>query len=145
MTELEQRPALQVIQGRPHDLPPQWDGEPVTWRPWHAARTTLQFHAPPEALACEQCGTVDEPAVARGSRPPADGATFTVSEPRRTRSGREYVRRVQRPAWPVRDLTAYRCRHCGHDQVRDDRTGEQWDLDAEDYGDDGSRPADVLF
>lgn len=109
---------------RTHDLPPLWDGQPITWHGWSPdTHTTLILHTPADRMACERCGTVDERRINWGSRPPApDG-----------------------PGWPVRDLWAARCRHCGHDQVTDERTGECWDLDPDDYGDSGSTEIDTLF
>lgn len=129
---------------RPFDLPPSWDGEPVTWGTWSEYDTTLAHHAPAEALACRECGAVAERAVNWGSRPPA---TETVLSPvtKRTRSGRTYINHEPRPARPVRDLCAFRCRHCGHDSVIDERTGESWELGPEDYTAEGSTPADTLF
>lgn len=108
-----------------HDLPPFWDGEPITWHGWppEESRTTLIHHVPADRMACEQCGTVDERLTNWGSRPPTpDG-----------------------PSWPVRDIWAARCRHCGHDQVHDERTNETWDLEPDDYTDTGSTETDTLF
>lgn len=102
------------------DLPPSWDGEPVSWTPWTAHRTTLAFHLPPDALACDQCGAVDEPATCWG------------------------IRAAEVPG-PIRDLSAARCRHCGHDVVTDHRTDQRWDLEPEDYGPGGSTPPGTLF
>lgn len=130
---------------QPQDLPPRWDGEPVTWTPWADHRTTLALHAKPEQLACHKCGTVDESLVCFGTRPPPPGDMETVPLRRHTRSGHPYESLRQVPARPVRDLTAYRCRHCSHDQVQDRRTGELWDLGPEDYGPQGSTPIDTLF
>lgn len=112
---------------RPYDLPPSWDGVPVTWGQWTKHRTTLAYHLPAEALACEQCGSVDERAVNWGTRPPAAEADN------------------RGPFHPLRDLCALRCRHCGHDQVLDERTDETWDLGPEDYTAEGSTPIETLF
>lgn len=103
------------------DLPPFWDGEPVQWDPWKNIRTTLALHLPADALACDKCGTVDEPATCWGSRPAYPGPH------------------------PIRDLSAARCRHCGHDVVTDHRTDQTWDLEPEDYGPAGSHPTETLF
>lgn len=129
---------------RAFDLPPRWDGEPITWGQWAEHDTTLAYHAPADALACEKCGTVAERSVNWGSRPPAT-ETVLSPVPKRTRKGREYINYEQVPAHPVRDLCALRCRHCGHDQVTDERTGELWDLGPEDYTAEGSGPIDTLF
>lgn len=130
---------------QPADMPPSWDGVPVKWSEWSEVRTTLALHAKPEQLACRECGAVDESLVCFGTRPPPEGATELVPVQRRTRSGKPYQVVEVNPAWPVRDLWAYRCRHCGHDQVEDKRTGELWDLGPEDYTAEGSTPADTLF
>lgn len=101
-------------------LPDLWDWEPVQWGEWSPPRrSTLLLHMPAEAMACEKCGTVDENLVAFGKRP----ARPSMGQDR-----------------PLRDLYAYRCRHCGHDTVTDQRTGEHWDLDESDYGITGSNP-----
>ena len=127
------------------DMPPKWDGVPVKWSEWSNVRTTLALHAKPETLACRECGTVDESMVCFGTRPPPEGAPELVPVQRRTRSGKPYQSVEFNPARPVRDLWAYRCRHCGHDQVEDKRTGELWDLGPEDYTAEGSTPTDTLF
>ncbi|MGH8605075.1 MAG: hypothetical protein ACREXR_20505, partial [Gammaproteobacteria bacterium] len=62
-----------------------------------------------------------------------------------TKSGRKYKVPHEVPSWPVRDLVAARCRHCGHDVVTDRRTGELWDLGEADYAPEGSYPSDTLF
>jgi hypothetical protein len=103
---LERPPAERV-----HDLPPRWDGQPVTWGDWSIeAPTTLVFHMGPEAFACPRCGTVEhQPLRCRGRYADIGGL-----------------------------LTATRCPHCAHDQVYDFETGELYDLEASDYGDEGS-------
>ncbi len=136
---------LKLVHDR-RDLPPSWDGVLVEWSEWSEGRTTLIHHAPPESLACAECGTVDEPIISFGKRPPADGVTFTTDKTRHTKSGRAYTWGTEEvPAWPVNDLIAARCRHCAHDVVTDRRTGERWDLDETDYGPDGSINTDTLF
>lgn len=130
---------------QPADMPPKWDGVPVTWTEWSGVRTTLALHLRPEQLACTACGSIDERLVCFGKRPPDAGAVEVVPKLKRTRSGKAYESMVEVPARPVRDLWAYRCRHCGHDQVEDQRTGELWDLGPEDYGPEGSAPDGMLF
>lgn len=127
-----------------HDLPPSWDGQPVEWTPWNDARSTLPLHVPAEALACDKCGAVDESLISWGKRPP-DRPTYPGTRTKTTKSGHRYEVAAEVPSWPVRDLSAARCRHCGHDVVTDTRTGESWDLEPEDYGPDGSTASDVLF
>lgn len=128
-----------------HDLPPAWDGVLVTWGEWSSGRSTLAHHVPADQLACDECGTVDEKTVNFGRRPPEPGATFKADRRKRTRTGHIYSVTEEVPAWPVKDLFAFRCRHCGHDTISDERTGETWDLDASDYGDTGSWPTETLF
>lgn len=110
---------------RRHDLPPAWDGHPVTWGPWHAATTTLRFHLELHELACEACGSLEEQLVATGRR--AAGDVDQVVE-----GGRVVLSDADTR------LYAFRCPDCGHDQVLEG--DELWDLDETDYGDDGSRP-----
>lgn len=135
--------SLSLVVSRP-DLPPFWDGEPVEWSEWSSLRTTLPLHLPADSFACDQCGAVDESLFCFGKRPPVE-ATVTTTRAKTTRSGHEYSVVCEVPSWPVRDLFAARCRHCGHDVVTDLRTDERWDLDESDYTADGSRPADTLF
>lgn len=129
---------------RPFDLPPSWDGQPVTWGPWSELDSTLAYHLSAEALACRKCGAVAERSTAWGVRPPAS-ATVLAEVPRHTRTGRAYLSHERVPARPVRDLFAARCRHCGHDTVSDERTGEVWELEPEDYSAEGSRASETLF
>lgn len=137
---------LTLAHSRRNDLPPFWDGVPVTWTDWSDdTRSTLILHLPAEALACDQCGSVDESRHAFGTRPPPEGATVTTTRTKKTKSGREYVVHENVPARPVRDLRASRCRHCGHDTIHDERTDQTWDLDETDYGPEGSAEDGVLF
>lgn len=119
-------------------LPATWDGVPVEWTDWRLDRTTLAYHAPLDELVCGKCGTVDESMHAMGKRPPAEGEMVRSTQTRKLKSGRTYEREVWVPAWPVYDLFAARCRHCGHDTVTDQRTGQAWDVDDSDYGPNGS-------
>ncbi|QDG87138.1 hypothetical protein [Pseudarthrobacter sp. NIBRBAC000502770] len=126
-----------------HDLPLLWDGVPVTWDAWSDYRSTLPLHVPADKMACHECGAVDESLIAWGIRPPAE-STFTTTTTKTTRSGHKYEAQVEVPAYPVHDIYAARCRHCGHDVVTDTRTNETWDLDETDYGPEGST-GDTLF
>lgn len=135
---------LRLVYSR-HDLPPSWDGQPVEWDEMSDDdhRSTIILHAPAAALACHKCGSVDEPRISWGKRPP-ESPTFSTTRTKTTRTGRKYEVPCEVEAWAVRDLIAARCRHCLHDVVTDTRTGESWDLDASDYGPEGSA-SDTLF
>lgn len=100
---------------RDHDLPPMWDGHPVTWTGWQIMNITIC--PPPKPECCQVCGSLAPRVINHGRY-------FRLDR----RTGRE-----QHPA-----LTAYRCPDCKTDQVCDWR-GVWWDLGPEDYGDDGSR------
>lgn len=129
-----------------HDLPPLWDCEPVMWHGWSPPemRTTLAFHLPADALACNQCGAIDENYCNFGSRvPQTDTEPEIVARYITPGNLDEVVRLV--PARPVRNLVAFRCRHCCHDRVHDLRTNQTWDLEPDDYTDAGSTPPDTLF
>jgi len=122
-----------------HDLPPLWDGRKVEWQGWTHYQSSMRFHRKPEK--CDNCGDVSgvEPSINLGIVAPLPGEKMTVPrEVKSKRSGREYVRNVEVDAWPLIQLVAFRCANCGHDQVHDQRTDEWWDLDEQDYGDEGS-------
>jgi hypothetical protein len=100
---------------RANDLPPTWDGVPVTWDGWTDTRwTTWIFHSKPEA--CEKCGSVAPQQSNMGVVARGDGA-----------------RQHQ-----VARFFAYRCPGCQLDTVIDIRTDTAWTLDETDYGQDGS-------
>lgn len=123
-----------MISGREHDLPPKWDGRDVTWRGWSSpSPTTADFHAPPEDRACTECGAIDHLETNLGTVAALPGDTETVEQIRRTRSGREYIRTVERPARTVATLMALRCQHCEHDDVVDMTTNTVWELNSTDY------------
>lgn len=101
-------------------LPDLWDWEPVKWSAWTDDLldvSSFRFHAPIEAWACNQCGSLGKLWVCTGIRP----ARADLGETR-----------------PLRNLYATRCQDCGHDTVTDQRTRETWDLDETDYGPAGS-------
>ena len=99
---------------RAHDLPPKWDGRPVEWEPeWQ--RDNLFICPPTAAPPCPGCGRVADRSHRTG--------TVTTDVGFRWR------------------LTAYRCVHCGHDEVHDHATDTTWGLDTSDYGDAGSWPS----
>ena len=133
---------LRLVHSR-HDLPPSWDGEPVTWDAWQDIRSSLALHVPAHELACDKCGAVDENLIAWGIRPPTE-PTYTTTKTKTTSTGRTYEAQVEVKAYPVRDIYASRCRHCNHDVVTDTRTDERWDLEEHDYGPEGST-SDTLF
>lgn len=103
--------SLKSINGLGNDLPPRWDGAPITWDGW----TEPGFICPPpkeHERACDQCGAIDT---------------------KRTNIGRTYASRLV-----DRILLASRCRHCKHDTVYDMHDDHLWDLDPSDYSDAGS-------
>lgn len=108
------RSKLSIISGLGNDLPPKWDGQPVTWHGWNYEPTTLEYHLPVDQRACDQCGTVAYQPINAGSRLCPD-------------HGHQ-----------IRDLFAFRCLHCKFDYVFDMRTNQSWDLDPSDYSDGGS-------
>lgn len=116
--QLEGQQALFFFDEEPpahrHDLPPLWDGVPVAWREWSRVDSTLILHLPADAFACDKCGAIDESDISNGRR------------------------------GQLINLTAYRCRHCGHDTVHDHLTDQWWDLDQTDYADIGSNEGAVL-
>lgn len=115
---MSDHPHRTLVHSRRHDLPPSWDGAPVTWDPWTETSTTLRFHT---ITACEQCGVINEPHVTHGLRTPE------ADQPR------------------IRDLVAFRCPDCGHDRVLDKRSDELWDLEPHDYDAAGSTADGVLW
>lgn len=96
-----------------NDLPPLWDGVPVTWLGWTVTWSTVMLHLPIDQVACDKCGGLGNRGINWGTRPTDD-----VS--------------------PCRDIVAARCQDCGHDTVTCHRTKTTWDLDPDDYSDAGS-------
>lgn len=97
-------------------LPRAWDGAPVEWSDLALTRGSLDLHVPPK---CERCGSASRPWRAGGTL--HLGRDEHTGQPRRTLA-----------------LFVSRCRDCQHDVVYDERTGELWDLDGDDYGPQGS-------
>jgi hypothetical protein len=122
---------FEVHRGLGNDLPPKWDGRPVEWEGWRNLETSMALHLPVDDLTCRACGAIGERAINSGKR------LRTFRKEQRTKSGAIYLS-TQRYRRPVRDLFAFRCRHCGHDQVLDTSTDQLWDLDPSDYSDEGS-------
>lgn len=98
----------------------------------------VDFHKPTNECACTECGSLADPDTNRGKVVAHWGETEAVEEVRCTKSGREYVRDVERPARQRAALVALRCPDCDHDQVLDMTTDEAWDFDSCDYTDSGS-------
>lgn len=99
------------------DLPPSWDGEPVTWNGWTRNSVgSLVHHCDPTELACRACGSIE--------------TTTLTNHGSINGWGR---------------LVVDRCPGCGHDTVTDQATGKLWDLDLSDYGPDGSRVEGTLW
>lgn len=128
-----------------HDLPPFWDGERVKWEPWSTGAQIIICPPPPlTAIACDQCGVIDQTKTLLCFGKRLETGEQQTSELRQLPSGNSYTRTTTRPPRHVRDLVAYRCPHCGHDRVWDKRTDDWWDLEPHDYEDTGST-ADTLF
>jgi len=106
------KPSLRVVRGLGNDLPPKWDGQPVTWEGWNHHPTTMELHLPDDQRACDQCGAIDS---------------------KRTNLGRTFRDNIV-----DKILLARRCRHCNHDTVYDLHADHLWDLDPSDYSDEGS-------
>ena len=123
-----ERPAAKT----PHDLPPRWDGRAVIWSPWVLADDgSLAFHSALADLACQQCGS-----LARQHW----RSVGLVSHLATTTHEQLHVAVATSTAGRCgeRRLSVRRCLDCGHDQVLDLTSDELWDLDATDYGPDGS-------
>ena len=120
------------VTSREHDLPPKWDGNAVLWSEWGENPFRHAFICPPprERRVCPRCGSIEDPVYARGMV--AQKRSTDVDRIRRYKA-------IGRPGEvaPWR-LFAFRCVDCRHDQVYDMHKSEWWDLDPNDYGDDGS-------
>lgn len=116
---------------RPNDLPPRWDGHPVTWEGWKDLPTILCGKIKREP--CHACGSPAQVIMNVG--------TIAVSL---AQVGVAAIRRKRISAVQHWRIYAIRCPDCRADQVYDlsDWPGRWWDLDPEDYGDDGSWIAD---
>lgn len=128
------QPALRIIDSpeqRQHDLPPKWDGITILWRAWATIHSSMRFHAKPEK--CVECGSIAERAVAAGSVPLAECASLSMS-----RVEGEWVRTLTPAPGHWFRLVAFRCPDCAHDTVWDVDRDEWYDLDFQDYGDEGS-------
>lgn len=98
---------------REHDLPPRWDGHPVTWEAWSTeVPTTLRLHVD-DGGACDRCGSLELARTTQGV--------------------------VTAPDEPPHRLYLSRCADCAHDTVVD-HDGVVWELDPSDYTDQGSTP-----
>lgn len=113
---------------REFDLPPKWDGHSVEWHGWETPPRPFCAHSrySPDSPCCVTCGYIGEQVQNRGTVR-SEYVLQGISSSRRTRSF-------------VRNLTAFRCQHCGHDQVLDslDDYGRLWDLEDKDYTSAGS-------
>lgn len=127
-SETATRPPIKA----PHDLPPFWDGHAVAWSPWTLGDDgSLAFHSALADLACQRCGSLDRQhwrSVGLVAHLPA-----TTLDQLRTAEAPSIAGR-----YGERRLSVRRCIDCRHDQVLDLAGDELWDLDATDYGDDGS-------
>ncbi|WP_157571812.1 hypothetical protein [Nocardioides alkalitolerans] len=105
--------AAEALTPRAHDLPPMWDGVPVTWSAWETeAPTTIRLHVD-DMGACGRCGSLELTLTARGV--------------------------LEGDLHPLR-LYVSRCPDCHLDTVLDLVGDESWELDDTDYDDQGSAP-----
>jgi hypothetical protein len=98
-----------------HDLPPRWDGWPVTWQGWEWFVGFVCFQSKgsrPRQDVCHRCGHVGEQPMNRGHAEPVPW------------NGRRVL------------LLAFRCPGCRHDTVW--AASQWWDLEPADYLDAGS-------
>lgn len=102
---------------RDNDLPPAWDGTPVTWGKWRELPAMHLCPPPKSSPRCEQCGTSNDPRMIEG---------FTRHE-----RGHD-----------VLTLVVHRCPSCELDTVYELSTRQWWTLDLADYTDSGSWAAD---
>lgn len=100
---------------REHDVPPMWDGNPITWGEWQDGSMSVFICPPPKPEPCPWCGSL------AGTRCRV-GETESPWRKARTR------------------LYLTRCVGCSRDQVWDAWADQWWDLDEDDYGPDGSMP-----
>ncbi len=101
-----------------HDLPPAWDGVPVTWTDWELQPdTTMRFHDVAGDGLCAKCGTLGRQLTCRGTTDVHPGVIRFVTN---------------------------RCLHCGHDVVLDLHDDTFYDLEPTDYGPDGSWADDLI-
>lgn len=104
------------------ELPPaarEWEGRTVRWMEWHVTPRSAHLEAVLPSEPCV-CGSTDAPLMAGGLLLPNEGESFTTHQVKNShRTGREYEVPVQVPAWPVLRLLAFRCQHCGAEEVLD--------------------------
>lgn len=127
-------PADLLTLAREHDLPPRWDGHPVTWTSWGPVPAAF-LCPPPAGPRCPSCHTDAGQLHAAGTilrelRTSSTGSTGSVV---RARTG-----------GPLGRLDVFRCTGCQLDTVHD-QDGGIWDLDATDYGPNGSQPPAALL
>lgn len=108
-----------------HDLPPLWDGDPVTWDAWHSGASSLDFHVPLADLACHHCGLLGSRQIAHGTIHHHPSVTGRIEN--------------------VAVLFAFRCPGCLHDEVWDRRTDDMWEVDEDDYLAAGSTVREALW
>jgi hypothetical protein len=126
-----------------HRLPPLWDGYRVRWDAF-APMGAMHICPPPDIDACESCGSIADRLIATGLRHPLPSETLESTRTKTGRFGRPVRVPTTIPAYPLRDLYAFRCPDCLGDDVWDQRTDEWWSLGPEDYTDAGSvRPDEI--
>ena len=125
---------------REHDLPPRWDGRPVTWSGWDTGPTGF-ICPPPKNECCHACGSHAPTVFNHGYV--AISHLITDEEITAAQAARDLLPpglRHKIDSLVRLELTAYRCPDCNTDLVEDQVTGLWWELDHTDYGPDGSNP-----
>lgn len=113
----------QMLDLREYDLPPEWDGHPVSWdRGWSERR--IFICPPPSGPRCDQCGSTKPPLMKTGLVGPF--VTAARNKYNEIVTSRNYVA-----------LRAMRCPECHTDLVMDG-AGDVWEMGPEDYGARGS-------
>ena len=127
------RPTLPT--NRPNDVPPRWDGHPVTWEGWQPQLDTTHDYHRTAPEPCEACRSVKKPLVNRGAGRVEAGSVQFLHPPASIEEARARTQGIVSLV-----LYAHRCQDCGYDRVLDMNTGQWWVLDESDYNDEGSYP-----
>jgi len=95
----------------PDDLPLDASATIIEWSEWQLSPPITHIE---QKCGRKDCGYVGLQWTSRGLAVPQPGETFTVDQPRHTKSGREYLVQKEVPAWRVWRLHAFLCGQCRH-------------------------------